>query len=123
MKVYKAIGFIWLGALLNGCIENQSFSEMGPNSHYIHKNSTVKTLGEVKSEYSSFSILIPPFYDLEDGYELYKDALVQKPGADLLTNYRIDHKLKVWPWLLPMYFMTVNLDGTAADMEIGGSSK
>lgn len=111
---------LWLVLALSGCmtIREGNFVE---KSHYVEPDSIVKPLGMVQAESTDFSVLVPPSFGINEAYELFDGALKQRPGADLLINYRIDNTYRVW--FLPIPFIPWStretvIQGTAADIEI-----
>ena len=60
------------------------------NTHFAYPNSNITPLGQVKVATNKSSILIPPFIAYDDVKELINKGLAQKPGADLIINYKVD---------------------------------
>ena len=54
--------------------------------------------------------------DKEKVLKLMNDALAQKPGADMIVNYRLDTTYTMYPFYI---VQTIKLEGTAANMQVG----
>jgi len=106
--------------VLSGCASIKT-GELVPKSRFVDSDSVVKPLGMVKAEYSTWSFFIPPEFNLDKTYSLYDKVLAQKPGANILINYRLDNTYSAYflPFLIPWYTLEVTLEGTAAKVEIG----
>ena len=66
---------------------------------------------------SKSSILIPPDITYNDVKELIDKGIAQKPGADLIINYKVD--TTVTSYLGLFYSLEITLQGTAVKMEVG----
>ena len=88
----------------------------GDETHFSFPNSNVQPLGHVTSTMSRWSFFVSPL-GKDDALVLLKDALTQKPGADLVLNYTLDTKITLFPIFI--YKADITLDGTAAKMEVG----
>lgn len=101
--------------MLSAC--STKMGATGEKSHFAFPNSNVVPLGKVAVEKSRWGFIIPPTIDADDIKEAINEALAQKPGADILINYKTDVKYTtVFPQL---YHLTYTLEGTAADMQVG----
>lgn len=103
-------------AFLAGC--SMTMGNTGDKTHFAYPNSNVQPLGEVSSSFSKTTFLIPPMIETGDIKKLMEDALIQKPGSDLLINYKIDTTMTMFP-VVPIYMLRVDLKGTASKMTVG----
>jgi len=87
-----------------------------PTTHFAYPNSNVQPLGHISASISEGSFIFPPSLDKEKILKLMNDALAQKPGADMITNYRLDTTYTMYPYYT---VQTVKIEGTAAKMEVG----
>lgn len=101
--------------LLQACAVK--FNDRQTNSHFVFPNSNVTMMAPVQSTISRWSVILPPTIDAEDVHELMDQAKRQVAGADLVMNYRTETVFR--SFLLPIYNITITLDGTAAKMSIG----
>ena len=103
---------------LGGCAVAQ-YTEIGPQSHFIFPNSNVKALGPVKVKVPGRSTWgMPPVPDSGDHLRAYNAALQQVEGANLIIDYVKIIKLYGIP-ILYVYWSEIELEGTAAKMEVG----
>ena len=115
-RIFAAIFSVIILQFLSGCTTTMGM--IGDKSHFTYPNSNVEPLGTVSAEVSKTSFLIPKSFDKEDIRQLFNQALIQKAGADVLINYRIDTKFTTIP-VIPLIFSTVTISGTAAKMTVG----
>jgi len=87
------------------------------NTHFAYPNSNITPLGQVKVATSKTSVLLPPDITYNEVKELIDKGLAQKPGADLIINYKVDTTLT--SYLGFFYSMEMILSGTAVKMEVG----
>ncbi len=103
-------------AALAGCFSGQ-YTQIGAQSHFDYPNSNIKALGPVKvmvpgqGRFGS-----PPLPTSDDEVKLYNAALAQVEGADLVVDYVKTWRLYGFMW---WYWSELELEGTAADMEVG----
>ena len=111
-----------LMATLAGCQTGQ-LSEMGPNSHFVFPNSNVTALGPVKVSLSGeVGFFSPPTIKTgELDATVYNKAIRQVVGADMVIDYVRTTRLYMFPFL-PIFWTDVQLEGTAAKMELGKQS-
>jgi hypothetical protein len=95
-----------------GCQYGQ-ISHMGPQSHFDFPNSNVKPLGPVKVTKMPCKAAFPT---ATDDLALYNAALKQVDGADLVIDYVKVIRLY---GLGPFTWCEMDIEGTAAKMEIG----
>lgn len=92
-------------------------------SRFSYPNSNVTPLGHVEASITKTTFVINPSFDEQDARDLYEKALAQKPGADLLIDYKADTETTIiCPIVIPPFCiitMTTTVSGTAAKMEIG----
>ena len=116
---YLIIIVLMLSNLMTGCWSKIRSGDFVPKSHFTDSDSVVKPLGTVKAEWKDWSTWFVPMKDFgfDEAMSLYDQALAQKPGADLLINYRLDT-------INSQYFFvyitkSVVIQGTAADVQTG----
>lgn len=107
-------GIALLSVFQMGCSSTNGTFQ--PSTHFAYPNSNVQPLGHISASVSEGAFLIPPSLDKEKVLKLMSDALSEKPGADMIINYRLDTTYTVYPFYT---VQTVKLDGTAAKMELG----
>lgn len=107
-----------------GCTIKQG--DFAPETHFSYPNSNVKPLGQVKASIKKASFIKTPDITAEDVNKLFEDALGQKPGADLIINYKTTTTSTMYPLptpmgiIIPLYnTVQIDLEGTAASMDIG----
>ena len=89
---------------------------MSPKAQYVYPNSNVTIVGPVKAEASKTGILIPPTLTIDDMKKVYKDALAQASGANVIVNMKEDTSFtSIWIF----YTVTYKIEGEAARMEVG----
>lgn len=77
-------------------------------------------LGYVSASVKDQGFIFPPQVDKEKIAKLMEGALAQKPGADMIINYKIDTTNTVIPIpIFSIHFQTIKLEGTAASMKVG----
>lgn len=114
MRPLFLIGLPGISVLLGGC--STTIGSFKPATHFTYPNSNVRPLGHISITEKDGRFLLPPELTKEKILKLMNDALTQKPGADMITNYRIDTTYT----MLPFYtIQTIKLEGTAVDMEVG----
>lgn len=90
-----------------------------PQSHFDFPNSNIIPIGPAKGEATNFRIFVPSNVDADLEETAYQRAL-QQTGGDLLIDV---YKTSVTRMLSLLYFQiywtTLEVDGTAAKMEIG----
>ena len=97
-------------------------TRISPESHFVYPNSNVKTLGPVRASLQSPpTFFIPPATrTAETDQKLYRQALRQHQGADLIVDYVVSTEITMIP--LPgiqVYITKHELEGTAAKMVVG----
>ena len=107
---------VLVGITVSGCSTTAGGIRL--QSHFAYPNSNVTPLGQVQVVKSKGNFLVPWTAKKDDVTGLLKEALAQKPGADLLVDCTLDTKLTMMP-IIPYYTTTVTLKGTAAKMEVG----
>lgn len=90
----------------------------GEQTHFDYPNSNVKPLGHVSATVKKTGFFFPPSWGAEDVKTLIERALSQKPGADILINYKTNTTFTSWV-ILPIYSSEMVLEGTAVSMTIG----
>lgn len=98
----------------------QSTARIGTESGFVHPNANVKSLGPVKVKMSGGSgLFIPPaIRSAELDNQLYRTALSQVADANVIIDYVVVTTVKTIG-VLPVYFSEVELEGTAAKVEVG----
>jgi len=114
MRRLFVIGFAAITALQAGC--SMTVGTFQPNTHFAYPNSNVQPLGHVSATLKEGSFFVPPELNKEKVEKLLSDALAQKPGADMVVNYRLDTKYTMFPFYT---VQTLTLDGTAVSMKVG----
>lgn len=116
-QIIKYVVIIAVCTSFFGCTTKMgTFSEQ---THFSYPNSNVKPLGHVKSSMKKTRVLFPYSYKAEDIKGLIDEALAQKPGADLLINYKTNTRITALPFPPYLIWQTVTLEGTAVSMEVG----
>src|SRR5262245_14596608 len=101
-----------------GCQVAQ-FTKLGPQTHFDFPNSNVVPLGPVKAKVDGpGSVFAFPGFSGDSDAQIYNAALSQVAGASLITDYIRTYKVYTFP-LLPVYWTTLEIEGTAAKMEVG----
>ena len=114
MRYLFISGIAALAVFQIGCSTTQGTFE--PTTHFGFPNSKIQPLGHISTSISEGQFLIPPSLDKEKVLKLMNDALAQKPGADMIVNYRLDTTYTLYP----LYTVqTIKLEGTAANMQVG----
>ncbi len=101
--------------LASGCTQH-FFSGIQPQSHFDYPNSNVTPLGRVTGKSTRSAIFSLPDQDSGLEKEAVQSALAQKPGSDILINYK---KYVDYTSILFIHTITLRVEGTAAKMEIG----
>lgn len=114
MRYLLTLGIAALTVFQIGCSTTNGTFE--PTTNFAYPNSNIQPLGHISATVSEGQFLIPPTLDKEKILKLMNDALVQKPGADMIINYRLDTTYTLYPFY---YVQSVKLEGTAAKMEVG----
>lgn len=119
MRSLFLIGLAALAVLQAGCSTTRGTFQ--PNTHFAFPNSNVRPLGHISANVKEGSFIIPPELTKEKALKLISDALAQKPGADMILNYRLDTTYTVYPFYsIPIYIVQdIKIEGTAAKMEVG----
>jgi len=115
MKRISMIIIVLVSFVFAGC--SLTMGKFDPNTHFAYPNSNITPLGQVKVATSKSSILIPPDITYDEVKELINKGLAQKPGADLIINYKVDTTVTSYFGLF--YSMEMILSGTAVKMEVG----
>lgn len=114
MRNLLAIAITAMTIFQYGCSTTHGSFE--PNTHFAFPNSNVQPLGHISATVKEGGFLIPPTLTKEKVLKLTSDALGQKPGADMVINYRLDTTYTMYPLY---YVQTIKLEGTAAKMQVG----
>lgn len=117
---------VFLALICAGLLSNvaactiQSIARIGTESEFVHPNANVKTLGPVKVKISGGSgfFVPPPMRTAELDRRLYQAALSQVAGANVVIDYVVVTTIKTIP-VLPVYFSELELEGTAAKVDVG----
>lgn len=119
MKRIFFIGLTTLALLQTGCSMTRGTFE--PSTHFAFPNSNIQPLGHVNGIVKEGSFIIAPELTKEKALKLISDTLAQKPGADMIVNYRLDTTYTVYPFYsLPLYIVQeIKLEGTAVKMQVG----
>ena len=107
--------FILSVMFLSGC--SMTAGSFNPSTHFTYPNSNVVPMGYVHVTSEEDSFFSFPTLTKEKILKLLDDALVQKPGADMITDYSIDTTYKTF--FLIYNKQTLNLEGTAVKMVVG----
>ena len=102
---------------VTGCRTGQ-FVSYQPQSGFNYPNSNVTPLGPVKVSVPGPSYVFgqPDWLSSDSEETVYKAALAQYQGANLITDYvRIYKKHTFWPFT----WTKLELEGTACKMEVG----
>ena len=103
---------------LPGC-QIAQFTRIGPQTHFDFPNSNVFPLGPVKAKVDGpGSVFAFPGFSSDSEAQLYNAAISQVAGANMITDYIRTYKVYTFP-LLPVYWTTLEIEGTAAKMEVG----
>lgn len=114
MRPLLLIGILGISVLLGGC--STTIGSFKPATHFTYPNSNVRPLGHISISEKEGRFLFPPELNKEKILKLMNDGLTQKPGADMITNYRIDTTYTMFPFYT---IQTIKLEGEAVDMEVG----
>lgn len=114
MRRLLLIGLPGISVLLGGC--STTLGSFKPATHFTYPNSNVRPLGHISISQKEGRFLFPPELSKEKILKLMNDALTQKPGADMIINYRID---TTYTTFLFYTIQTIKLEGTPVDMEVG----
>ncbi len=113
----SALALALSAVVFTGCQQGQS-THIGPESHFAYPNSNVTPLGPVKVKVPGGGGLLPPMLDSKTELTAYNKALAQASGADLIIDYIMIYKTYSFV-LLPFYWSDLELEGTAAKMQVG----
>ena len=121
-KVPQSLVFAGVLLLLvisvSGCTVGSGVS-LYPQSHFDYPNSNIIPIGQVQAEVSGAVGLHPTIMDADLMEEVIMKALQQK-GGDLLIDYNLSIRIKMYPLLIFNLYETVyRVNGTAAKMEVG----
>ena len=107
---------VLLGFLaLSGCsMRNGRFVT---HTQHVFPNSNVAMLGPARAEMSKWGVFVGPTFTMKELQDVYRRALSQQAGANILVDYHEDTTL-LW-LLLPVYRVTYSLAGQAARMTVG----
>ena len=114
MKCLVMLGLVVLAATQAACSVTRG--NFQTNTHFAYPNSNITPLGHIKATSKQGSFLIPPELTKDDIQKLMNDALAQKPGADMIVNYRLDTTYTLFPFY---YLREIKIEGTAAKMQLG----
>lgn len=114
MNLFYIIGVLTFSLFLTSCSTTQGSFE--PTTHFGYPNSNVQPLGHISVTETEGRFLLPPELDKEKILKVMNDALAQKPGADMIINYRIDTTYTSYPFYI---VQTIKLEGEAAKMNVG----
>lgn len=90
-----------------------------PNVNYVYPNSNVTPLGHVKAKSrTSVTIFMAKMFDGKMIDEALAEAAKQK-GGDVLINAKIVTKATIIPLFLPIIINSLEVEGTAAKMQVG----
>lgn len=118
MKSVFSVFIFFCVVLLSGCTTTKG--SFNPSTHFTYPNSNVVPLGYVSASVKDQGFIFPPQVDKEKIAKLMEGALAQKPGADMIINYKIDTTNTVIPIpIFSIHFQTIKLEGTAASMKVG----
>lgn len=107
---------VLFGTLL-GCSTTQSTIKF--QSNFAYPNSNVTAMGRVKGVAKKTTVLIAPSPKAAFREKAVKDALAQKPGADMLVNYTEAIRTITIPIPPFIYIMRDTVEGTAVKMTVG----
>lgn len=94
------------------------FYRLGPQSHFAYPNSNVKALGPVKLKTQTKTSVTPQVTTGDNDEMVYNKAIAQVAGANMILDYVRVSTVYKWPGL-PIYWNEEELEGTAAQMEVG----
>ena len=124
MTIRNLIGILMalvIACTIIGCKAGQ-IVEIGPQTHFNYPNSNVRALGPVKIEMDGPGAFgMPALRTGEMDQKLYNEALAQVEGANLIIDYVKTTSLYHAP-IIPIWWSTMTLEGTAARMELGRQS-
>lgn len=118
----KYLSFLALGTTIalvfTGCTAGVA-TRTGAQTHFDYPNSNITPLGPVQAK---FSTPVTVFGDIRTSAtdELYYNTAIEKVnGANMLLDYVVSTKYK-WVWcILTFNWTKVEIEGTAARMEVG----
>lgn len=118
MKSVFSVFIFFCVVLVSGCTTTKG--SFNPSTHFTYPNSNIAPLGYVSASVKDQGFILPPKVDKEKIAKLMEDALAQKPGADMIINYKIDTTYTQIPIpIFTIFFQTIKLEGTAAKMTVG----
>lgn len=118
MKLVRVRAFIAaaVGAcLVTGC----SFTggALEPHTQFIYPNSNVTILGPVSSSRTKNGFLgLSPFFNASEVFEIYREALSQQAGANVIVNLEETSTVVTFPFYVTY---TYSISGQGARMEVG----
>ena len=102
-----------------GCKVGQ-VTQIGPQSYFNYPNSNVTPLGPVKARVPGPGGLMLQTATGELDAKVYREALAKVPEANLLIDYvKTTHMYMAPLWLVNVYWSEIEIEGTAAKMEVG----
>lgn len=118
IRLFLFIGVVSFFFLATGC--SMKMGTFAEKTHFSFPNSNIKPLGQVSASMEKTGFIFPPVVTADDIRNLLENALGQKPGADLVINYKTDTEFSFIPIpILSFYTVKTTLTGTAVSMEIG----
>jgi hypothetical protein len=112
----KGISFLIISALsiaMFGC--QMKMGRFNTNSHFAYPNSNIETLGLVRASAYRIGFISARVVDKDFIMEVYNKAL-SKSGGDMIIDYKLNTTTTM---IFPLFITTLELDGTAAKMEVG----
>jgi hypothetical protein len=118
-KASATILFLVLLCLGSAGCQVAQFTKLGPQTHFDFPNSNVIRLGPVKAKVDGpGSVFAFPGFSSDYEAQLYNTAISQVTGANMITDYIRTYKVYTLQ-MLPVYWTTLEIEGTAAKMEVG----
>ena len=111
----RGICLVFAMGIATGC--SMKFGGLEPNTQFVYPNSNVKVLGPVSASMTKIGILmLGGFFSGDDIRSVYREALAQREGANVIVNFNQDTVSTVWGLVT---VNTYSISGDAASMEVG----
>lgn len=115
-RLFTVFLLLFTACIISGCCVDY-FTGIRPQSHFDYPNSNVVPLGKVTGEFTKSALFSPVLVDGDMQENAIRNALNQKPDADILLDYSMITKM--CSYFPGVHITTLRVEGTAAKMEIG----
>ena len=111
----RGVCLVFALGIVTGC--SMKFGSLEPNTQFVYPNSNVHVLGPVSASMTKLGILgIGGFFSGDEIRSVYREALAQRAGANVIVNFNQDTVSTMW---MIVTVNTYTISGDAASMEVG----